>query len=160
VLGQQAVSEVLVIPALGGRERRLATVNARREAGEWFDPGLSWSPDGLFLVTVHKESPDESEGVFLISTQTGEKKRLTAPPQNTFMRDRQPIFSPDGHSVAFVRGRGLHDFQLLIQSMDGGEPEVLHEIEGMISDVDWVADGSALVFSSFDERSRLREISA
>ena len=159
VPGQQAVSEVLVIPALGGRERRLGTINARREAGQWFDPGLFWSPDGLFLATIHKESLDEQEGVFLISTQTGEKKRLTTPPRDTLMRDRQPIFSPDGSSIAFVRGRGLHGFQLLIQPMDEGDPELLHKAQGIINDVDWMADGSALVFSSFDERSRLWEIS-
>ncbi len=43
--------------------------------------------------------------------------------------------------------------------MDEGDPELLHKAQGIINDIDWVADGSALVFSSFDERSRLWEIS-
>ncbi len=37
---------------------------------------------------------------------------------------------------------------------------MLHEVQGLIEDIDWVADGSALVFNSSDVRSRLWEISA
>jgi Tol biopolymer transport system component len=154
------VSEVRVVPSLGGSERLLGTIAATREVGPIFDPGLSWSPDGLSLATVDKESSEEREGVVLISTQTGKKQRLTKPPRGTLLRDRQPAFSPDGRWIAFVRGMGMAGFEIFIQSMEGGEPGLLHEDEGLVTDVAWTADGSAIIFTSVLQTvGRLWEIS-
>ena len=118
VPGKQRMSEVRMVPALGGSERLLGTVAATREVGPPYEPGLSWSPDGLYVATADKESPEEREGIFLILTKTGEKRRLTTPPQDTLLRDSQPVFSRDGRRVAFIRGMGLRGYQLLVQSME------------------------------------------
>jgi Tol biopolymer transport system component len=53
---------------------------------------------------VGRASPDEKPGIFLISTETGDIRRVVpAPPDAGFMGDQQPAFSPDGRALAFVR---------------------------------------------------------
>jgi DNA-binding winged helix-turn-helix (wHTH) protein len=89
--------DIVIVPATGGAERRLGTVTALQH-------GLSWSPDGRFLAVVDRPSETEPEAIFLLSTETGRKERLTTPPAN-YDGDCFPRFSPDGHALAFVRAR-------------------------------------------------------
>src|SRR5215831_19316778 len=51
---------------------------------------------------------------FLVSIETGEKRRLTSPPA-TLIGDISPQFSPDGHTLAFTRevDHGNGDLYLL-----------------------------------------------
>jgi Tol biopolymer transport system component len=140
-------AEVFVIPALGGRERRLGTTLVPSHRSDAQASGLDWSPDGRFLATSDRTSAQDEASVFLISTETGEKRRLTPPHPGT--HDVQPAFSPDGKMVAFIRGIPTVQtgHQILLQSVDGGEPTLLTVSEGFITDLDWMPDGSALIFA-------------
>ena len=85
---------MLLIPALGGPARKLAEIpNA-----SW---APAWSPDGKWLVIVDKDSATEPDALFLLSIESGEKKRLTSPPARS--GDGGPAFSPDGRTLAFIR---------------------------------------------------------
>jgi Tol biopolymer transport system component len=153
------MSEIRIISALGGKETRLGTAAVRMEVGPEFVSGLDWSPDGKYLVFSDKESPGEPEGIFLLSIETGEKRRLSAPPaKGTPVRDRKAAFSPDGKTVAFVRGALKAKFQILLQELKGGEPRLLTTDEGTIFDLDWLPDGSAIVYARgwWEERGLTR----
>ena len=85
--------EIVSIPAAGGPERRITTVGGN---------GISWSPDSLSLAFSDRAVPDGPYGIFLISINSGARRRLTLP-VNSGQDDVWPAFSPDGQSVAFVR---------------------------------------------------------
>ena len=39
--------------------------------------GLAWTPDGKYLIVSDRPAPSGSTGLFLLSVDTGEKRRLT-----------------------------------------------------------------------------------
>ena len=86
-------SEIFVISALGGPERKLG--ESSKTMSYYSVVGLSWSADGKSLAIV------DSGSIFLLSTETGEKRRLTLPPPDS--SDLRPTFSPDGQTLAFIR---------------------------------------------------------
>jgi Tol biopolymer transport system component/DNA-binding winged helix-turn-helix (wHTH) protein len=136
--------EIWMIPALGGGERKL---------GEAAGCGLlSWSPDGKYLALADKNAPKEPYSIFMLSVETGDKRKLTSPPTDYF-GDRSPQFSPDGKTVAFERSSALYSDEIYLSSItsDGrpvGEARRLIHEERSISGLDWTADGRRIVFSS------------
>jgi Tol biopolymer transport system component/serine/threonine protein kinase len=142
-----------IIPALGGAERKLA------DAYGWAIGGakpnaLDWSPDGKTLAVVDKTSEDEPWSIFLISVETGERRRLTQPPAG-YAGDTSVSFSPDGSRLAFVRARAFGRMDVLVGVGDvytvavaGGEPARVTSDEASVSGLAWTPDGAGLVFSS------------
>jgi len=90
---------VFLVPPLGGPERKLAEVSA----GEVAESGVAWSPDSRWLVTSDRDSPEKPLALFLVSVETGEKRRLTSPPMSLDGGDLSAAFSPDGRTLAFSR---------------------------------------------------------
>jgi Tol biopolymer transport system component len=131
---------VFVIPALGGAEHRLTT---RRSQGS----GLAWADGGRSLVIVDRLTLQDPDALFLFSTDTGERKRLTDPPRRGH-GDRNPRVSPDGRTIAFVRrseNQVVCDVYLVPAA--GGEARRLTSVEWNIFDLDWTADGQAIVLA-------------
>ncbi|HEX5340223.1 MAG TPA: S41 family peptidase [Gammaproteobacteria bacterium] len=58
---------------------------------------LSWAPDSRRIVYVSER--DNAEHLYLFDFTTGKETRLTAGPGE----DTQPVFSPDGKQLAFLR---------------------------------------------------------
>jgi Tol biopolymer transport system component len=144
-----------MIPALGGTEQRLGTIATGLSRGSLWTPGLDWSPDGRYLAVVDRESPAELPGIFLLTIETGEKIRLTTPPPDITYGDKQPTFSPDGKTIAFIRTNGPYASHIYTQSLSGGEPILLTPAARGIMDLDWVADGSAIVSASASGTGRI-----
>jgi eukaryotic-like serine/threonine-protein kinase len=90
---------VILISPIGGPERKLTEANSTAPYGG-LGSLVSWSPDSHSLVIMDKDGPDKQQGLFLLSVETGEKRRLTSTPINT-EGDWCPAFSPDGHVLAF-----------------------------------------------------------
>src|ERR1019366_2667713 len=61
---------VLTIPSTGGHESKMTTA-----AGG----GLSWSPDARQIALSDRISADGPLGIFLVSVDSGERRRLTSP---------------------------------------------------------------------------------
>ena len=145
---QQRGSDVLSVPALGGPERKLAQTTV----GSLFASKLAWSPDGKWIALPDTASAQEGPTLFMLSIETGQKKRLTLPVSDVWA-DGQPAFSPDGRTLVFRRvvGPWTSDLYLLRLAPDGspaGEPKRLTSDHRDITGFDWTPDGREIVFAS------------
>ena len=143
-VGRGAQAAVIQVPALGGVERKLGDLSG----WQFMNFGLSWSPDGKFLAVVHEPENDlERRGIYSLSVETGEKRRLA--PVSASCRPAA-AFSPDGGRIAFARTRV--DLYVLDLAADGGadgEPRRLtFEPLGELLGLDWRADQDSVVFSA------------
>jgi len=137
----QASYGVAVIPALGGAQRILETVSVMGF------PGVDWSPDGKWLAVVDMEPTSLRESITLISIDSGEKRFLTTP-SSSGVGDKLPVFSPDGRTLAFVRWYEGPRNEVYLTDLAGDDLRLLHTYEGWIRGLDWMPDGSKLVFAS------------
>jgi eukaryotic-like serine/threonine-protein kinase len=145
---------VLLIPPIGGPERKLAEIYSGHSTGSnVVGPFLAWSRDGNWLVIVDQDSSNEPSGLFLLSIETGEKRRLTSPPAHSD-GDSSPAFAPDdGHTLAFSRWSNFatSDLNLLALSKDlkaTGEAKRLTFDNRETSSPVWTLDGREIIFSS------------
>ena len=139
-----------LMSSLGGAERRIATLSPTliTHSFSGFSSPLSWSPDGEWLAVADRSLPQEPSSIFLVARETGEKRRLTQPPQEEAVGDTQPAIAPDGKSVAFIRlSRGdLADLYLV--PMAGGESRRLPYDSGSITSPTWTPEGRDILFIS------------
>ena len=142
--------EVLLMPAVGGTERKIAET----QGIEW-DPNarsLAWSPDSRWLAVTDRLSPADPSALFLVSVQSGERRQLTFPPAKS-VGDANPAFSPGGTSLVFTRaalacGSNLHLLRLDHRLQPLGEPQPLTSDLRAKSSPTWTADGHGLIFSA------------
>src|SRR5688572_16233912 len=135
----------MLVPALGGPERNLGEVriDILHLSSQFF---LSWTPDGKWLVACDGAHGQEPAGLFLLSPDTGERRRLTTG------SSLSPAFSSDGRKLAFVRERNLSSDVYLI-SLSGdfvpqGDPQRLTLLNETVASPAWTPDGREIVFSS------------
>lgn len=97
------------------------------------------SPDGTHVAFADGISPD----IWTLDLERGSRTRLTSAPEV----DHNPVWSPDGTSVAFDSHRG-GSRQIFEKRADGAVPErVLHDAGAHdVRVTDWSADGRYLVF--------------
>ncbi len=134
-------SAVMLIPVNGGRERQVAEF---QNVG-----GICWHPGGKWLALACKDSPVEPRAIFLLSLETGEKRRLFSPPKG-IGGDGDPAFSPDGRRLAFSRhfekASEIFVLQLSAELKPEGEPKQLTFGDRMAVSPSWTPDGKELVF--------------
>ncbi|HJQ23482.1 MAG TPA: protein kinase [Blastocatellia bacterium] len=138
-------SGVYLIPSLGGPDRRLAETFPK--PATFIEHCLDYSPDGKLLAVSDKGSQQEPFSIFLLSTESGEKRRLTAPPAGS-LGDSVPAFSPDGTSLAFVRAVSAGVFDIYIIAVTGGEPRRLTFDNAQVKSLAWTSGGREIVFTS------------
>lgn len=157
-----ATVDVMVVPALGhAAERRIGTVTVRSLGPS---PRLDWTPDGQWIA-LGVELPFETRGIWLLSTDGRERRRLTSPPDNMFISDFNPVFSFDGRHMAFIRplGIGAHAIYVLAVSTafePVGSPVQVTRLSGVQEvDLAWTGDDAALLFASGPQgQSRLHRL--
>jgi serine/threonine protein kinase len=145
-------SELRLVWPLGGPERQIAEIHIRQSYVQ--PPFLSWLPDSRALVAVDSLRPGEPESLYIVSIDSGEKRRLTASPTTGF-GDTAPAVSPDGRSVVFERGAQLHLVALKADLTPAGEPVALTETGFGGQQPAWSRDGQEVFFSA---RSRLSAV--
>jgi serine/threonine protein kinase/Tol biopolymer transport system component len=134
---------VLVMPALGGPERKVAEVPASRCST------LSWTPDGRWLATPSTDSTGVN-GIFLLPLEQGEPKRLTSNPTSG---DLCPALSPDGRFLAYAACRSDYSCAIEVLELERdlrpkGPPRRLVEVAvgAAFEGLAWAADGRSLVY--------------
>jgi Tol biopolymer transport system component len=143
---------VLLIPALGGPEQKLADVSISADPKSWLrGPYVAWLPDSQFLVI--SDTPRQGPvALFLLSILTGERKQLTFPPA-AVIGDACPAVSPDGKALAFCRSTapGVVEVYMVALGRDlaaHGEVRQLTSDHTMINGVAWTPDSRTLLLAS------------
>jgi Tol biopolymer transport system component/DNA-binding winged helix-turn-helix (wHTH) protein len=159
---------ILLTPALGGAEREVAKIGAGlvlEITGLVNLPGLTpngvsgWSPDGRWLVSSVKEAADQPSALYLVSAESGEKRRLTSPPAG-IPGDADGVISPDGRTLAFSRiavatvgwmasdASDVYALSLADDYSPQGKPKRLTFDNAQLAGIAWTANSREIVFSS------------
>jgi dipeptidyl aminopeptidase/acylaminoacyl peptidase len=111
--------------------------------GGWALRRAAWSPDGRTLAVVLQESGWDN--VYLIPTSGGKPSPLTRGEQE----DLDPVFSPDGKSIAVVSNRQApEESRIWIVPVNGSAAHGLAHFDtpGIESAPQWSPNGSAIYF--------------
>ncbi len=134
-----------LVPRLASAQKRAITIEDYLALKSVGDPQLS--PDGKWVAyTVTESSLKENRGttrIWLVAAVGGEARPLTAGPGS----DRQPRWSPDGRTLAFVSTRD-NGAQLWVLPIDGGEARRLTSLPDGVFDPVWLPDGTGLLVTS------------
>lgn len=147
--------ELLVIPAMGGAERKIAEISATQAPwsadGARFQRrlGPSWSPDGRQIAVADAPAPGAPDSIYLFNSENGERRRLTTPARPD-EADSEPVFSFRGDLVAFVRWRSGAGGSpaIYVQPLKGGEARQITFDHRQIEGIAWAAGDRRIIFSS------------
>ena len=137
-------SEFYLVPVLGGAERKVATIFPYQVPSD--GNSSYFSPDGKSLAIPDKTAASEPLSLYLLSLETGEKRKLTTPPAG--VGDYCPAFSPDGKWLAFTRSPRWSTDDLYVIPLAGGEPKRLTFDNLPINGLTWTPDSSEIIFTS------------
>ncbi len=133
----------LVMPVAA--QKRAITVDDYLALKSVGNPQLS--PDGKWVAyTVTEPSLKDNRGstrIWLAEVANGSARQLTAGPAS----DRQPRWSPDGRTLAFVSTRA-NGAQLWVLPVAGGEARRLTSLADGVFDPLWLPDGTGLIVTS------------
>ena len=135
--------EVLAVPSLGGPERELR----RTRSDLMGQRNLAWSPDGKLIAVIDRASSKGPYGLYLVSIANLEEREFTSPPAGYFA-DSDPVFSPDGQTLAFARWADVIVADIYLQPVAGGQARRLTSDGKIISGLAWAADGRSIIFSA------------
>ena len=105
-------------------------------------------PDGQSLVVpVTRWNIEKNESrtqLFRVPIGGGTAVAITTPDASA----SEPRVSPDGRQLAFTRKDANNKPQLMLMSLEGGEPRKLTDLPLGVFDPRWLPDGSGLVFAA------------
>ena len=132
--------DLVVIPALGGPERRI-------DQGR-FQNRLAWSPDGKWLYFPLSVAPGHF-ALFVEPSGGGERRKLIDPPAGVIY-DSDPSVSPDGRRLVFSRFSGSFTADLFVADLQNGNTaaaprQITTDHQFKRSPV-WTADGKEIVY--------------
>jgi len=142
-------SDLWRIAPLGGTERQVATIHPRFA---FFKPTLlAWCPDSTCLLLSDSPGRDQSDAIFAVSLDRGEKRQLTHPP--ALRIDSDPDISPDGRSLIFRRDVNPFSGEFHRLALTGGPPTPDGEPVRLTSTLTagkatWMPDSRGVVFAS------------
>jgi Tol biopolymer transport system component/DNA-binding winged helix-turn-helix (wHTH) protein len=136
-------SSIIVFPSSGGTGDEIYTlpVNSAREYG-----GLAWSADGASLIFPQQNTLDGPSYLIRLSLRDRTVQSVTAPPL-LWDGDFFPAVSPDGRTLAFIRGSEQLARDIYVMSLPSGPVRrITHGCLAM--GLAWTEDSSSIVFSS------------
>jgi Tol biopolymer transport system component len=118
--------------------------------GKW---GLTWSPDGEYLVYVEEGDPTDLVIARIDGTFT---EKIT----NTSEYETFPAWSPDGKNIAFLsrESRFREYSELWVMNPDGKNRRKVTDIPLGFNTISWSPDGEEISFVSYDDCGKLYRI--
>jgi Tol biopolymer transport system component/DNA-binding winged helix-turn-helix (wHTH) protein len=146
-VGKGTDGEVRTINKDGSDERKIADVGFTD-----LQHPIAWTRDPKWLVVSEQMPGDGPAALYLLSTETGEKRRLTSPPVQSG-GDWSPAVSPDGSRLAFTRPsnsawRDIFVVPLSSDLVPAQEPRQLTNLHRIIDTIAWTPNGQELFFSA------------
>ncbi len=109
---------------------------------------IALSPDArrLAYVVTQIDSADNAyySHIWIADTEAASARQLT----RGKVRDRTPVWSPDGSRIAFVSDRAGERSQIYLIQVDGGEARQLTQLQRGATAPVWSPDGRRLLLSS------------
>jgi dipeptidyl aminopeptidase/acylaminoacyl peptidase len=153
-------AHIWIVPSNGGAARRVTS-------GAWslpiaHPPGpapspLAWSPDGKTIAVTQRESAHagtpNSGRIALVDVATGQTRRLTT----NDLDETQPVFSPDGNSVAYWLSRdakrGNANAIWLAPASGGNGSDVTAALDRNVYRSLWLPDGKSFLTGAHEGTS-------
>lgn len=139
--GDGASCRVMVVDVPRGRERSVGPC-----------PGgvpsrLSWSRDGRSLYLGGGAGVGKPRRLFRMDAETGQVAGITAPPEG-YWGDDEPVVSPDGRHVAFMRRVTWTSVGVFVLDVATGKVRALTQERARLWGLAWAPDGRGVLFSS------------
>lgn len=133
-----------LISAFGGSDQELYTfpIGDVAEYG-----GLVWSLKGDALIFPTRPTVDAPSEIAEYSLDSRAMHSVTTPPPSWY-GDEMPSLSPDGKTMAFVRGAERSVRDLFLVDTHTGTPRQLTADHKLIVGTTWTSDGKYIVFAS------------
>ena len=138
-------AEYMVMPSGGGAPRKIAATEASEDAPT-VRATVSWMRDGKSLALVRKEE-DRPSAIFVVPVDSGEARRVTDPPAGS-PGDSSPAVSPDGGTIAFVRGARDEAGDVWRCDANGANLRQVTFDVSPTRGIAWTPDGRELVYAS------------
>jgi Tol biopolymer transport system component/DNA-binding winged helix-turn-helix (wHTH) protein len=136
---------IYMVPVVGGAERKIRETHwEERDFDQvfWYFGRLSWSPNGKLLAFSDRTSSNDPASIYLLSLDSLSTRRLTSP---GLPGDYNPVFSPDGKTLAFNRGsQGVTSIYTM--PVEAGEERRLITGSQFGWGLAWTSDGRDIVF--------------
>ena len=139
-------TEYIAIPSDGGAERKLAEFGGAPADAAQPLPAVSWTRDGKSLAVV-ETGEKQLPAIALVSLAEGTVRRITKPPEGS-EGDSTPAVSPDGSTLAFVRGTGPDSADIYLCDLAGGNLRRLTFDDRAIHGIAWTPDGQDVVYAA------------
>lgn len=140
------LSHNLILEAFMSNEKRLITAEDLYKFQVL--SGAEISPDGQHIVYVVQRVDPKTEkkytNLWLAATDGSGARQFTYGDQN----DGQPVWSPDGRTIAFTSNRDDEkQAQIYLIPLAGGEARKLTDLKGSFNGCEWSPDGSKLLLT-------------
>lgn len=136
-----ANAEIILIPALGGAERRIVG----KDVAVGHLVRISWSPDGK-QIAYPGYANDGSQRIFLVSLDTLQSRPLSPAPK--CLDALEPAFSPDGTQLALVCTSSWGVYAIYTAGIPDGSLRRVTSMMGDPQGLAWMGRSDQLVFSN------------
>jgi dipeptidyl aminopeptidase/acylaminoacyl peptidase len=145
------VLATLVTPVAARQPANLTRLTPERAIDVRRPMDLQWSPDGNRLAFTIAEPPKGAERrthIWIRERASGVVRQFTSSAKS----ERQPRWSPDGRTLAFLSDRG-DETQIYLLRADGGEAWPLTTGKNSVRTFEWSPDGTRIAFLAPEAQS-------